>query len=718
MQKLLLILLILPFTLFAQKDPQDLRIDVDTLIQKAIDRTPYNNPQSSQNHFTYSTYEKIIVTDSLQGNINTPHSFFAEIVYENKFNQKYGLKQNVEGIRVAGFEQPRYEILGTTIESRTFYDEDFVIFEYHYAGPLSKRGQKHYNYTFEGDTIINGQPSYRVSLSPKRPVAIPGLVGTLWLDQKDYALQKVSIDLDDDVVARIEQDYTYFPDRGIYLPKINKLFLQKGKTDRRISFFKGKIAIGTIERQPVKEAIEGRYLILTQLNSNFSFAETVKINHPGLDIEVLEGADKRPDSFWDQYRPEALTQGDLNSFGYIKSIVDEENIERRLQVINNFGIGYYTVNFFDFDLTYPLKLNNYEGLRLGLGGITNKSFSERFRLEGYVAYGFKDHTFKYGVGGGILLDKLHGSWLSLFYNDDLQEVGSFDYLTDRRVYSLFEPRLVNISQYYDYKRVRLNQEFRVTPNILSELQLSNTSIEQIIPYRFFNSNDGQIYRDYTISEASLSVRWSPSSRYMRAGGETVDIYDGYPVVSAQISQGISGVFNGDFDYTKIAAKVFYQVERLNKSTTQFLFEGKAAFGELPLTHLFHAFPNAPNKPTVMKRFSVAGIHSFETMYFGEFYSDRLATLEIKHRLRPFDLGKKFKPEMVFITRAAIGDIRNPEDHLDVEFNSLKHGYTETGFEINKILFGFGTSLTYRYGAYHLPNFADNIALKFTFNLAL
>ena len=87
-------------------------------------------------------------------------------------------------------------------------------------------------------------------------------------------------------------------------------------------------------------------------------------------------------------------------------------------------------------------------------------------------------------------------------------------------------------------------------------------------------------------------------------------------------------------------------------------------------------------------------------------------------MRPFNLGRRLKPEMVFITRYAIGDIKNPEKHLDVDFGSLKHGYTESGFEINKILFGFGTSLTYRYGAYHLPKFEDNIAFKFTFNLEL
>ena len=63
-------------------------------------------------------------------------------------------------------------------------------------------------------------------------------------------------------------------------------------------------------------------------------------------------------------------------------------------------------------------------------------------------------------------------------------------------------------------------------------------------------------------------------------------------------------------------------------------------------------------------------------------------------------------------------MRNKSRHQNITFNTLNHGYTESGFEINKLLFGFGLSATYRYGAYHLPKVEDNVALKFTFNITL
>ena len=120
----------------------------------------------------------------------------------------------------------------------------------------------------------------------------------------------------------------------------------------------------------------------------------------------------------------------------------------------------------------------------------------------------------------------------------------------------------------------------------------------------------------------------------------------------------------------------------------------------------------------MQRFSVAGLNSFETMFFNEFFSDKFTTIQLKHYLKPFNVSKRFKPQMVLISRYAIGDIKNPERHENISFSSLKNGFTESGFEINKLFFGFGLSFTYRYGAYHLPNIADNVAFKFTFNITL
>ncbi|MBV1922751.1 MAG: hypothetical protein KUG68_01850 [Flavobacteriaceae bacterium] len=379
-----------------------------------------------------------------------------------------------------------------------------------------------------------------------------------------------------------------------------------------------------------------------------------------------------------------------------------------------FNTGFYPISFFDVDLRYLIKYNNYEGIRLGFGGITNKKLSDKFRIGGNIARSFKDQKYKYSIGGGIKLTSKNNTWLNLYYKKDIQEVGSFSQLTDKLVYSVFEPRLLNISQFYKHRTWQANIQNKFSSKVISELRWSHSNIEQIINYQYFNNNT--LFSKYKVTEVIASVRVSPKTNSFLTEEGTIEYYDGLPNISAQVTQGIKGVFDSNFNYTKFGLKLDYFLKRDNLSSTKILLDGYLAFGDIPLTHLFHAYPNSPTKDEILQRFSVAGNRSFETMYFGEFYSDRLATFQVKHSLRRFYIAKLVQPELVFITKHAIGDLSNKENHYGVTFNTLDHFYSESGIELNKLIFGFGLSFAYRYGFYHLPDFEDNVSFKFTFNL--
>ena len=376
--------------------------------------------------------------------------------------------------------------------------------------------------------------------------------------------------------------------------------------------------------------------------------------------------------------------------------------------------GYYPIGFFDIDLKTIIKLNNYEGLRLGIGGLTNDRLFEKYKLGGYYAYGFKDKTSKFSLGGSAQVNKEKKAWISVYYADDVKEIGSFDYLTDARVYSLFEPRLVNITQFYKYRKWYANIAAELSPKILGEVRVEHNNVENIENYYFIN--DGVPFTKYQLAEATVSFRISPETNFFTNEEGIREYFDGFPKISAQVTQGFKGVASSDFNYTKFGLKLDYYIKRTDLSSTNILLEGSLATGDVPLTHLFHSYPNQPTKDEVLQRFSVAGVQSFETMYFGEFFSDKLTTLQVKHSLRRFKLTEKWKPELVLITRHALGDMSNKDDHFGIPFNTLDHLYNESGIELNKILFGFGLSGAFRYGYYNLPKFSDNISFKFTFYL--
>jgi hypothetical protein len=223
---------------------------------------------------------------------------------------------------------------------------------------------------------------------------------------------------------------------------------------------------------------------------------------------------------------------------------------------------------------------------------------------------------------------------------------------------------------------------------------------------------------YDLTRAVISLRWSPKSKFLKFDNNFLNYNEKYPVFSGQIEQYLGQTFGGDLTFSKFNLKAQYLYNHLNSNQTEIIVEGNYVLGNVPLTHTFHAYPNAPNKEKVLGRVTLAGVRTFETMFFGEFFSTKLASIHLKHKLSPFKISDTFRPQLVLISRHAIGDFDNPEDHFGVEFNTLEDGFSEAGLELNRLFLGFGLSFAYRYGAYHLPVFEDNLSIKFTFNIQL
>lgn len=398
------------------------------------------------------------------------------------------------------------------------------------------------------------------------------------------------------------------------------------------------------------------------------------------------------------------------------SVVEQDSIKRS-RFFKQIGQGYFPTKYIDIDLRYLVKFNQYEGIRTGLGGRTNNELSERYRLNGYVVYGFKDHRFKYSIGGGTRISKDSETWLNIAYTDDLQETGSSTFLTDKRFFSFFEPRLLNIDRFHHHITKQISLDHRITPYLLSETQLSRSNINPTYDYTFVV--DDKVFEEFRLSIAKISLQWNPFNTFEKVDDLDVE-KEGFPNFTLQLAQSFKDVLGGDFNFFKADFRTIYKIDydQEGNSFTEATLTGGISTGKTPLTNLYHAYPNNINKQTILNRFSVAGINSFETMYFNEFFSDRFTTLQLKHYIAPFKISPRFQPQMVLISRFALGSMHDIERHQGVSFGTLNKGYSEAGLELNKILFGFGLSFAYRYGAYHLPKFEDNVALKFTFNITL
>jgi len=389
---------------------------------------------------------------------------------------------------------------------------------------------------------------------------------------------------------------------------------------------------------------------------------------------------------------------------------------KKTEFVNKIGNGYLPFNYFNLDLRYLIKFNQYEGFRTGLGGITNDRFSEYYRINSYLVYGFKDQRLKYKIGGGFRVNEASNTWVNLTYTDDLQESGSSKFLTDKRFFTFFEPRLLNINLFHKHITKSIALQHKVSNHLLSETQLAISKIRPTYNYNYVL--DDKSYTTFDMSTAKLSLQWSPFSHYGLVNDKIKETKDGYPKFTLQLTQGFKSVFGSDFNFSKLDFRTIQQFNHKNEAVTNITLVAGIAGGDTPLTHLYHAYPNNITKETILQRFSVAGLNSFETMYFNEFFSDKFSTLQLKHAFKPFKVSERFKPQLVLISRYAIGDMNSINRHQGFEFDTLEKLYSESGLEINKLFFGFGLSFAYRYGSYHLPEMSDNIAFKFTFNISL
>ena len=687
------------------------------IIKNAVDNIPKNSPDIALSAFQYQTYSKTVIkredksTHFIEPSAN---NYIFEKLSLYQISQKKTKKETVIASNMPGFYEPVYDVFEKNLHSNSIYDKEYEIFKKKFFGPLSEDGLERYNFQLIETLSDTLNPYYVIFFSPKDDSKATQLQGELHINTKSYAVQEASVNHRMNINAKITHLYKFFEEDSIWFPSETKIVANLINNVEPINLFGKNISLGKVTVASDKNITSS----LTQTSSYFDvqLKNIPKIDGNNIDIEALIKKNNPTEVFWKQYRKQSLDSTEYQLMAYADSIARRKNIRGQLERNSNFNNGYYRIAFFDFDLKYLVKYNDYEGLRLGVGGFTNYQFSQYFKLGGYVARGFKDNETKYKIEVNFLIAESTNSILGFNYTKDIQEVGSNLYLTDSRTYSLFEPRLVNITQFYKYNSWQTSLQHQLSPKVQSELQLSRSEIEQTSNYAF--RDNGELFSNYTLSEAKISVLWTPFSKFIKTPFAISEFEPGFPKISAQITQSFKGVFDGNFNFTKMDLKLVHEQEYIDKSFTEVVLEGNLGLGDIPLTHLYHAYPNNPNKETILQRFSVAGIRSFETMFFNEFFSNRLASIQIKHHLKPFVIAERIQPELVLITRHVVGDISNIEKHQNIVFSSLNEGYSESGFEINKILFGFGLSFAYRYGAYHLPTFEKNFSFKFTFNMEI
>jgi hypothetical protein len=719
------------------------------IMGRALRRKPGNDPQSKLQSFKYKTYERLVVSanpDSISGKLDSvfayekigkrfmkldsssfkfkkiisrQHLYQTEKVSEYKYNKEQGLKEEVLATRMAGFKQPLYEFIGLKLQSYSVYTDKVALFETRYTGPMADDALLQYNYKILDTVSINNRNAYVIYFSPKRNKKNK-LNGVLYIDTATYGVAQAVFKVKN-VMNITSTHYFKFKDSlNIWFPDRKTLNIVKGTNNADIKILGETIKFDAIDshdkKRREKEPSDFLYVYSESNNFDEQYNVPVTIRRSSVAIEIKDAAINRPESYWNQFRRDTLDSRSVTTYMTLDSLVAKDNWEKRIifgrRVIN----GYIPAGPVDIDLRKIVKYNNYEGFRLGIGGITNDKLSEVFRISAYGAYGTKDGVFKYSLGAAVRVGKFSNSWIGGSYTDDIKEIGSTSFTTDKSVFKIYDPRPINLSTFYNHQSWQGYIETKILPKTESMWQLTRSRIDP--KFNYIYNPDGMAYSVFDITTAAVSVQWNPFSDFMQTPNGRIEIEKRFPKFAFQYTQSLAGVLGSDFNFGKIDFRAEYEKKYLNGQMASFLLQTGLAIGDTPLTHMYSTSPNNLDKNGVVARITFAGKNSFETMYFNEFFSSRYLMAQVKHGIKRFTVFRSIKLSPMFVSRFAWGAMDNLNDHVGLQYNTLEKGYLESGFEFNEIFKGLGLSTFYRYGAYHLPQFDRNISVKLSYVLNL
>ncbi|MEN8884966.1 MAG: DUF5686 family protein [Winogradskyella sp.] len=554
---------------------------------------------------TGKTYLPIFLNESVK-----------KIYGDNIINKE---REDLLGNKNSGFSNNQIiiDFIDDLYSEYNIYDNYLKFFDKSFVSPLSRTGVQTYNYVLSDSAFIDNKWCYNIIYYPRRKNELT-FKGDFWVNDSTYAIKEINLQASKSANINwvkeiyIEQEFEVLND---------SLFLIKR------DYFLSDFALNK------KEKSRGVYGKRTTLYDNYKFNqpkdaayyEKVVYNY---DSDIYN----RADDFWENNRLEVLNKDEKGVYKMLDTLKTVKKFKRLYNLGSILASGYIEIPSINADygpIFSTFGFNEVEGLRLRAGGRTYFGPNDLWRVEGFLAYGFRDDKFKYGISGKWLLDKK--SRLTIFGGNrrDVEQMGasltsSTDVLGRSLASSavivtgannrLTNVNLTNFGMSFEPLRnfeVRLDGSFR---------KLSSASPSFSLDYNDITAPTG-VSSELSQFESRLSLGYYPKRQMTGFGVERKNKNDNFARLFAQLSRGDRNWFTSDFDYTKMQLSYIqpWQIGGFGRLTTS--IELGKTFGEVPLALL----SVVPGNQTY---FSI--YNSFSQLDFYEFVTDTYTSVHLEH----------------------------------------------------------------------------------------
>ena len=623
--------------------------------------------------------------------MTTSKLFLWERAAQYSYSKKFGEKINILDNRVAGLKEPVYEMMALRSNRnkipKEIQEENRTLYRYFLTDSIDIEGRKNYVIRFR-------QADY------KNPIQKRKFNGYIYVDADTYGLKKI----ESNSKKKSEGSIT-----STWKPIDNKWFLLKEnfKIKMGATVFDGKKKDKN-KKDDAEEKMKqkfGNYVFI--MADYFDFKTSIeqdKKDFSGYSISV-ENSDG---AILDQYRTDSLTDREKMTYAKIDSVGKKYNLDQKLNVVTGFLKGKIRVGNVDFDALEILKYNQYEGFRLGANAKLNERFNKYISPDAYVAYGFKDRAWKYGLGVDLKTTLAKTSFFRVEYYNDVDAAGRFnENLWNFKMKINNSGVDLNNDRFYHFEGFKVSYE-----NDLSNTLTLRGSVKKDKEEAKFDYNYNNLGSSFENFATQLTLKYSPNSKSMMTPSGKLTYEQNYPEFYFNYEQGLKSL-GGDFNFSSFDVLVQHSFKTKLGVTGARLYGGLVT-GNAPIWHQFaiNGLGNGENS----LNFNFTSYLGFATMEGGKYYNDKFIGYYLTHRIPYYfsTFGKKISSfDMVY--RGITGDMKNPEIH-DFEFEKLNHFYQEIGLEANNFLGSpFNLGFFYRVGYYSTPMFKENFAIQLKLN---
>lgn len=633
-------------------------------------------------------------------------------------------RQIVEAVRSEGIDeiadqQSMQTFMTDVLREIDLYDNDVNILQNRFVSPLSPIGADFYRYYLTDTLDINGRQCIELAFYPRNK-SMFGFNGHIYVEAADttMAIYKVDMTVPADINLNfvdqlyISQTYKRAPD-GSRLKTSDDMTLE-------LSLLPGA---------------QGVYIRRSVVYDRHDFDSRPDSLFAGLgDTRTAEGADMRDSTYWENARLLSVSRSER----------EVDNLMERLRKVPLFYWGEHVVRLFftgwvptakeskfDFGpLNTTLSYNTAEGVRLRGGGMTTANLSSCWFGRGYLAYGFRDHRWKYmaELEYSFIDKKYHArefpvQSLRLSHQYDLDQIGQHYLYTNPDNMFLSWKRMSDTR--VTYRRLTsLQWTCELRNNLSFNIRLSHEQ-QQATRWLPFVDGYGQQFGHYDESTATFVIRYAPGEKFYQTKSMRIPINLDAPVVQLSHTMALKGFAGSRFGINKTELTMGKRFWLSAFGYIDGIVSGGHVWSRSPYINLL--IPNVNLSYTIQPE-------SFALMNPMEFINDSYAQWDLTYwanglLLNQIPLVKKLKLREVVGFKGLYGHLsrRNDPQHnpelytfpADANTRPMNHGpYMELSAGVDNIFrclrVDYVWRLNYRTVPYPIDRSGLRIALHVTF----